>query len=498
MPLLITRNVPLVDYPTHLARMHILHEYASNPFMQMNYDVSLIPRPNLAMDLCVIPLAYIMPVEVACKFFVGLTLLVVLSGVGSLGWVAMQKPPWINLLFGAVFLYNWIYAYGFMNFLFGVGLLLWFLALWLRARTLSGWWRICSGGAMASALYLCHLVPFVIFITSIAALGLRTSLRGGRIDMHCLGREGSIVFGTAVPVILGHLHFSGLIGGVSSGFQWCWWPQKAVALCRTPLGTNLFGDVALMGALFLTGLVVLLRGRLRISPELSWILGFGVCVFWVSPDHSRLGFYLNERLVLVLLLLSISAMHLEIYSLWPRRIVVAALLATVAVRSVVTTSDWIESDAAINRVRDAFGNLEGPAVIYAAERVAPVELVGYAQKLKARYGFFSPPVSHIAAYASLEKDIFAPIVYADPVLQPIRHTDRVRKIADIQNFNPIPVRGLVDFGLLIQKIRKAHDASQLPTENTYVHLHGDPLRGALPDGVRLILEDSNFGIYQIE
>lgn len=55
-PVLTVDIPPLVDFPNHLARMHVLATQGSSDIVQHNYDVAWRPVPNLAMDLIVPPL----------------------------------------------------------------------------------------------------------------------------------------------------------------------------------------------------------------------------------------------------------------------------------------------------------------------------------------------------------------------------------------------------------------------------------------------------------
>src|SRR5882672_2263352 len=64
VPLFSTVLPPLVDYPNHLARLHLIAE-DGNAF----YAVRWAPLPDLAADLTVPMLARAMPLEVAGKLF---------------------------------------------------------------------------------------------------------------------------------------------------------------------------------------------------------------------------------------------------------------------------------------------------------------------------------------------------------------------------------------------------------------------------------------------
>jgi len=70
LPILRAELPPLVDYPNHLARMHVLIEQPRSQALQQYYAIHWAPLPNLAMDLTVPALARIMPLDWAAKAFV--------------------------------------------------------------------------------------------------------------------------------------------------------------------------------------------------------------------------------------------------------------------------------------------------------------------------------------------------------------------------------------------------------------------------------------------
>ena len=78
---------PLVDYPNHLARMHLLAE-GGNAF----YAVRWAALPNLAEDLIVPPLARLIPLEIAAKSFLVMIFMLMagaaiwLNRVATGGW----------------------------------------------------------------------------------------------------------------------------------------------------------------------------------------------------------------------------------------------------------------------------------------------------------------------------------------------------------------------------------------------------------------------------
>ena len=84
LPVLLCETLPLIDYPNHLARMHILSALPSSARLQDYYAIAWQPLPNLAMDLTVPPLARWMPLAWAGKAYVVATLCLMSGGAAVL------------------------------------------------------------------------------------------------------------------------------------------------------------------------------------------------------------------------------------------------------------------------------------------------------------------------------------------------------------------------------------------------------------------------------
>src|SRR5580698_5730741 len=70
LPLLLTALPPLLDYPNHLARMHLLPSLPVASDLARYIAVRWAPLPNLGMDAVVPFLAMVMPLEWAGKLFI--------------------------------------------------------------------------------------------------------------------------------------------------------------------------------------------------------------------------------------------------------------------------------------------------------------------------------------------------------------------------------------------------------------------------------------------
>lgn len=141
----------MIDYPSHLVRCYILAHFGSNPFWPHFYRVQFGPIPNLAMDAIVTPLAHWLPIVVSGQIFLTLLALVYFLGCSELAQAAWGQPQWLALVAGLT-LYNATLLWGFVNYLFGLGLFFLAFAVWLRLRRrltagrfvlLCGWERWC-------------------------------------------------------------------------------------------------------------------------------------------------------------------------------------------------------------------------------------------------------------------------------------------------------------------------------------------------------------------
>src|SRR5438270_9776088 len=180
LPILITATPPLLDYPNHLARMHIEAAYRDSPLLRQFYALDWRPIPNLAMDLVVPPLARIMPLAWAGKAFLLAIFLLMAGGAASLHRVLFGRwSAWSLLAF--LLLYNRILLWGFANFLFGVGLLLVATACWIALRERTSALRLLIAALFALALYLAHLFAFATYAFVLLGYELSRLYRQGRL-----------------------------------------------------------------------------------------------------------------------------------------------------------------------------------------------------------------------------------------------------------------------------------------------------------------------------
>src|ERR1700761_7110727 len=155
LPLASVRLPPILDYPNHLARMHILAALPASADLARYYRAVWTPVPNLAWDAIVPALATIMPVESAMRLMLAATLLALAGGAMALHRAAFRHRS-IWPLFAFLLLYNRMLLRGFLNSLAGIALMLWALAAWIGLERRNIGLRIVIGTALATAIYFAH------------------------------------------------------------------------------------------------------------------------------------------------------------------------------------------------------------------------------------------------------------------------------------------------------------------------------------------------------
>jgi len=164
IPIWIVKYPGMLDYPNHLTRCYILAHYHDNPIWQQRYVLDHSPLPNLAIDIIVTPLLRFLPLIVAGKVFLSIAAALYVLGCSAVGRAVSGKPNWLALVCAFTF-YNSQLIWGFVNYVFGVGVLLCAFAFWLRVRNRISPLRFFLLCLLSLAAYLAHL-------SSLAILGI--------------------------------------------------------------------------------------------------------------------------------------------------------------------------------------------------------------------------------------------------------------------------------------------------------------------------------------
>ncbi|HWB51155.1 MAG TPA: hypothetical protein VG651_18735 [Stellaceae bacterium] len=397
VPLFSTVLPPLVDYPNHLARLHLLAE-GGNRF----YAVRWAPLPDLAADLIVPLLARLMPLGLAGKLFLVLTFALTAGGAVWLHRAATAERQWWPLL-AFLLLYDRILLWGFINYLFGVGVALCGLAIWLSLDRRTGW-RAAASAAVALACFLSHIAAFGIYALAIAGVELGPTLRLWRSgDYRALAVR---TLTTAIPFVLPAVLFvfcqpPSAGGPVSYGH----FARKADLLFSVFDNYSRPFDIACFTLFVLLFAVPAWRGRLRVAPRLGGALAILFAAYLALPSQMMTGSGVDRRLPVVLFLVLVAATAPRL----PRRaarLLGAAVMMMFVARMAVIEAVWVKAGR-----------------LYAAD-IAAIDRLPRGARLAVAYpprdvNAGAIPQLHVATLAAARREAFVPTLFAYPTQQPL-------------------------------------------------------------------------------
>ena len=134
IPILLNPLPPISDYINHLARMHVIATINSDPDLHRYYEIDWQVIPNLMMDLILPLFVRVMNVYLAGQAYTLLSFALIVSGTLALHRQLFGRWSVLPLIAFAL-LYNDIFLIGTMNYVFGIGLMLWALAAWIARHT---------------------------------------------------------------------------------------------------------------------------------------------------------------------------------------------------------------------------------------------------------------------------------------------------------------------------------------------------------------------------
>ena len=399
VPVFSTVLPPLVDYPNHLARMHLLAE-GGDAFYAVHWAV----LPNLAEDLIVPPLARVLPLDIAAKLFLVMIFGLMTGGVIWLNRVASGGwRLWPLLSF--LFLYNRILLWGFVNYLFGIGIALCGTALWLTLEKRRWWLRVFVSSVVAFACFLSHIATFGFYALVILGVEVLPAVAEFRArQWRGLGHRFAVAapqfvvpaavwFGMRHDAPSGTLSYPGLWRKADLLFSVFDNYDRALDLVSFAM------FVALIGGL-------VWARRLNMGPRLATSAGIVFAAYLLLPSQMYGGSGADHRLPIAFFLLLIATTAPCFAS---RRI--AAAVGTVAasilvIRLSVVERVWREAD----RIYSA--DLGGINALPRGSKLAIAQPPNL-------FHVVPVPEVHLPVLAIPRRDAFVPSLFAIPGQQPV-------------------------------------------------------------------------------
>jgi len=446
LPLVVTRIPPLVDYPNHLARMHILSGLGDDAVLARMYDASWSLIPNLLMDLLVVPLAQVVPLDVAGRLFIGLAILAPVLGTVALhrawsgGWHAW---PWVSALVA----YNALLSFGLLNYVAGIGLALCGAAWFAMRRPVSLPRDIAVAVLLGLVCLVSHLIAFAVLLllagstllgrlraTERAAL-LRQAVVLGAMTVVplaayvLLGPSQNYASGVSPAELAAQIQERGLLADAGRRLQW-----MIAAFTAEGVGNAL----TWLSALFAFGVVAaaLLRGRLRIAAEAWAALVLLAGGYLLLPDVLADNAMVYQRLVLPLTLVGIAAIRPQL-PLRAWRVAVAVWALLVVARGGAQAVEWSDQNRLLRDVHNVAQAIEPGARVLAVRDGTHVYHVDPGERGAQRVLRRTVAYTHLPALVTLERDAFWPLVFAMGGKQPITVTPAYASLSQSDGYLPL-------------------------------------------------------------
>lgn len=180
-PIFQLEYLPIQDLPQHLAAIRVLHDF-HDPLLgfQRFFELQLLRTQYLTVYFAVHVLSYLLDLELAMRLVIAFVLVSVprslhrlLGALGKDGRLALLAFP---------LAYNAHFLLGFINFIAGIALAFYGLAIAARARTHQQAGARTRGAAIQLALvalacFYTHVVPFALLCVGVGLLALGRDLR---------------------------------------------------------------------------------------------------------------------------------------------------------------------------------------------------------------------------------------------------------------------------------------------------------------------------------
>jgi hypothetical protein len=406
-PIWVTRYPAMLDYPNHLARAYVLHHLDDVPAYASTYEAAWRPIPNLAVDLVVHLLLYVVDIEIASRLF--LTLLVASFALGChlLGAAAHGQPTWMAL--PTMFLvYNFFLSSGFVNYVSGLGVYLMALAIWLRSRQHWTVGALLVTSLLACVAYLWHMASFgLLAVSAVLVVGLDT-IRLRRLPG---GRQLAGLAALAPPCVLWMMYMDPASSRPSLG----WWHpliiKKLIGLVYPMVAYRVYLDLVLGGILFALVFIAVVTAKRRLLHRELLVTGCTfLALYAICPMEGVVkSSYLDRRLVVPAVVLSLLSLNVSLPR-WAGRVLLGGLVIVSLVRVGVITHFWVDVGGEIESQVRLLDRLPEGARIYPLTRQDASDISQYPRDMCFK---------NVVHYATIRRHTFSPSIFASPVTFPL-------------------------------------------------------------------------------
>ena len=398
-PLLWAKVPPLVDYPNYLARMAIL----AAPEHSQNYVLHWRLIPNLSMDLVVPPLAGLVGLETAGRLFIAATLVLLLAGTAALHR-ALYGRVGLWPLAALLFLYNKAFYYGFLNYLFALGVAILGFALWVRLRPRPLPARVALFALVATLIFCLHLFAFGIYGVLVASFEASNLWAARPISRRAMARYAALFLQFFPALVLLVANGSGpTVAANEYGDIF----DKLVALLA-PMNFNSIAAYLAPLALLLA-VIAWWRGALGVAPHMGWPILTLLVLAVLMPNRLYGSWAADMRLPVALPFIVIGATEPHLSRRWVAGIAVAGALGLFVLRIVAVSWSWREVDRQYDEFRTAAHGLPVGARLTVLQPAPSAARRPLGDAPPALASLDTVVYRHMAELAIIDRDLFVPV-----------------------------------------------------------------------------------------
>jgi hypothetical protein len=480
-PILLVPIPAMLDYPNHLARMYLLSRAAAgdpSPF----YQVAWAAYPNLAMDAVVPFLARLMGVETATRLFYLFSQIIVVTGAIEVERVVKRRFHIAGFV-ALIFLYSVPFAWGFVNFEFGLGLALWGIAAYLAVQERPWHVRLGINLVFVAALFVAHFLALGIYGFTI---GLHEVWRAWvrkipRVTI--IARLSMLACPAAIS--LGLMAWSGgAIGGESTSWFLLYKPMWLFAtLNGYDLIVSAAATVALVGLID----VAVRRGLLRFEPAGAWLAAGFLILYLAMPSRLFTISFVDLRIIVAAALILPAFASFSIPDGRWRFAAASGAIGLTTVNLAVVVFVWMSYRADYAALIQSFGKIDrGSFVLIAHSGDADDPPM----KNLMEYPLYNAPTLAVH-YA----DAFVPTFYASPGKQPIVARSRYRRLQ-------VPYGGTAPIAVLKAIVENAAPdvpafVRSWPRDFDYLYVIGPPVPNPMPGLLEELYSARRVVLYRI-
>ncbi len=355
LPVLLTKMPAMVDYPNHLARFYIIG-HDTNPLLSKFYSVVWRLIPDLAGDATVPIFNRIFNIYTAGKLFVLLIMISITSGTYALHYALYRRSTGSAVCF--LFIFNGIFMYGFLNYLFSIGVALWATAGWVALRDQRWLLRAIYSAFAVSVLYLSHLVGVGLYALAILSYEIARLGETNRDRLTFVSDTAAALLPFLVVVPMASSILSTLATHDLSGTEWPHFSTKWRGLYYIVKNGHFAFDAIFFCFLVLLFGFLLYNKRIEI-PRLGWLfLLFSGLVYLAAPEWVFHVWAIDVRLPVAFVFFLIAMVRWRLDT--PRAAVIfnSIIMVAVALRALGVADTWQVYGKIASDYEKSFGQIE--------------------------------------------------------------------------------------------------------------------------------------------